>query len=87
MTHDHGDTAHTATDPVCGMQVDPHTAKHRAQHHGHTFYFCSAKCREKFIADPEKYLSSQDAVPVPSGAEYTCPMHPEIRQIRSEEHV
>jgi Cu+-exporting ATPase len=84
MTHDHThhhNAGHTATDPVCGMKVDPHTAKHRAEHHGHTFYFCSAKCREKFVADPEKYLSPQEAAPVPEGAEYTCPMHPEIRQI------
>jgi Cu+-exporting ATPase len=80
-THHHGRAAHAATDPVCGMKVDPHTAKHRAQHHGHTFYFCSAKCRGKFVAGPEKYLSPQEAAPMPEGAEYTCPMHPEIRQI------
>lgn len=78
--HDHAAHAHNATDPVCGMQVDPHTAKHRAQHHGRTFYFCSGKCREKFVANPEKYLNPQEAAPVPEGAEYTCPMHPEIRQ-------
>lgn len=83
MTHDHaahGHHDHTATDPVCGMKVDPHTAKHRTEYNGRTFYFCSAGCREKFAADPEKYLSRQDAAPVPEGAEYTCPMHPEIRQ-------
>jgi len=80
-THHHGHAAHAATDPVCGMKVDPHTAKQRAQHHGHTFYFCSAKCREKFLAGPEKYLSPQETAPVPEGTEYTCPMHPEIRQI------
>lgn len=83
MTHDHaahGHHDHAATDPVCGMKVDPHSAKHRAEHNGHTFYFCSARCREKFAADPEKYLSPQQAAPVPEGATYTCPMHPEIRQ-------
>lgn len=83
MTHDHaahGHHDHAATDPVCGMKVDPHSAKHRAEHNGHTFYFCSARCREKFAADPEKYLSPQQAAPVPEGAAYTCPMHPEIRQ-------
>jgi Cu+-exporting ATPase len=83
MTHDHaahGHHDHAATDPVCGMKVDPHSAKHRAEHNGHTFYFCSAGCREKFAADPEKYLSPQQAAPVPEGAAYTCPMHPEIRQ-------
>jgi len=45
---------HLARDPVCGMQVDPHTAKHRAEHAGRTYYFCSAGCREKFIADPKR---------------------------------
>jgi Cu+-exporting ATPase len=69
-------------DPVCGMTVDPHTAKHRAEHRGHPYYFCSAGCRTKFVADPEKYLSKDKraAEPVPEGAIHTCPMHPEIRQ-------
>ena len=88
-THDHqrDHTSHAATDhivkdPVCGMTVDPHTAKHRHQHNGHPYYFCSAKCREKFIAEPAKYLEPglKPAVPVPAGTIYTCPMHPEIRQ-------
>ena len=42
--------AHTATDPVCGMKVDPHTARHRAEHEGRPYYFCCAGCREKFVA-------------------------------------
>jgi Cu+-exporting ATPase len=67
-------------DPVCGMTVDPHTAKHRAEHRGHTYYFCSAGCRTKFAADPQKYLGTRDPPPVVQGATYTCPMHPEIRQ-------
>jgi Cu+-exporting ATPase len=69
-------------DPVCGMSVDPHTTPHRAEHRGRTFYFCSAGCRTKFLAEPAKYLSGKDkaATPVPAGAVYTCPMHPEIRQ-------
>ncbi len=82
--HDHAhslDRDQMAVDPVCGMQVDPHTAKHRADYHGHTYYFCNPKCREKFVAEPEKYLSPQEAAPVPEDTEYTCPMHPEIRQI------
>jgi Cu+-exporting ATPase len=72
-----------AKDPVCGMSVDPHTAKHRAEHAGRTYYFCAAGCRTKFIADPEKYLSPDEraAADVPEGAIYTCPMHPEIRQV------
>ena len=68
-------------DPVCGMTVDPHTAKHRADHRGHTFYFCSTGCRTKFISDPQKYLGVREPEPVREGAIYTCPMHPEIRQV------
>jgi Cu+-exporting ATPase len=69
-------------DPVCGMTVDPHTTPHRSQHRGHAYYFCSAGCRAKFAADPEKYLGAAQAPePVPEGTIYTCPMHPEIRQV------
>jgi P-type Cu+ transporter len=68
-------------DPVCGMTVDPHTAKHRADHRGHAFYFCSAGCRIKFISDPQKYLGVRELESVREGAIYTCPMHPEIRQV------
>ncbi len=55
--HHHGDGATladpvVATDPVCGMKVDPATSKHRAEHGGQTFHFCSAGCRAKFVADP-----------------------------------
>lgn len=69
-----------AIDPVCGMTVDPHTAKHRAEHNGHTYYFCNPSCRTKFIANPAKYLGPREPEPVIEGAIYTCPMHPEIRQ-------
>lgn len=75
--------SHKITDPVCGMKVDPHTAKHRAEYGGRTYYFCRAGCREKFEADPLRYLE-KDKAPVeevPEGTIYTCPMHPEIRQI------
>jgi P-type Cu+ transporter len=71
-----------ATDPVCGMTVDPAASKHRAGHAGHTFHFCSAVCREKFIAAPAQYLGKTKAAtsPAPKGTIYTCPMHPQIRQ-------
>ena len=49
-------------DPVCGMSVDPATAKHRAEHAGATYYFCSAGCRGKFVAEPAKYLGAVGAV-------------------------
>jgi Cu+-exporting ATPase len=70
----------TVTDPVCGMRVDPATTAHHAQHDGAEFHFCSARCRERFVADPEKFLSPSDPEPVAAGTTYTCPMHPQIRQ-------
>jgi len=63
------------------MTVDPHTAKHRADDRGHTYYFCSAGCRTKFVNDPQKYLGERKPEPVVEGAIYTCPMHPQIRQV------
>ncbi|MBZ5550445.1 MAG: heavy metal translocating P-type ATPase [Acidobacteriia bacterium] len=47
----------TAVDPVCGMKVDPATAKFSHAHGGKNFYFCCGGCREKFKASPEKFLS------------------------------
>lgn len=76
---------HRVTDPVCGMSVGPHTTKHRGEYEGHPYYFCSAGCRTKFVADPERYLNpavtTAKAEPVPEGTIYTCPMHPEVRQV------
>src|SRR6516164_6584194 len=70
-------------DPVCGMTVDPAKAKHRAEHAGHSYFFCSAKCREKFTADPSRYIiaSPLPRAPItgPAGELlWTCPMHPQI---------
>ncbi|TCK31076.1 Cu+-exporting ATPase [Ancylobacter aquaticus] len=74
--------SHMAKDPVCGMDVDPHTATLKADHNGITYYFCAPGCRAKFVAAPEKYLGERaPAMPVPEGTEYTCPMHPEIVQV------
>ncbi len=75
------DAANSAIDPVCGMSVDPATSPHRAEHHGQEQVFCSAGCRTKFIADPERYLEPQrEPTAAMPGAIYTCPMHPRIRQ-------
>jgi P-type Cu+ transporter len=85
--HSHGAvaSAQAETDPVCGMSVDPATTPHRAVHGDRSFYFCSAGCRAKFAADPARWLTpaaqKNDAAPAAEGAIYTCPMHPEIRQI------
>ena len=73
-----------ATDPVCGMKVKVEAARHTAQHAGHTHYFCRPTCLDKFTAEPARYLTPAEAATQPSatpGTIFTCPMHPEIRQI------
>ena len=77
----HSETAQ-AKDPVCGMSVDPAAAKHSCDHEGKTYYFCCGGCLQKFQADPDSYLNETErpAGPPPAGAQYTCPMHPEVRQ-------
>ncbi len=80
--HQQSHAGHRLKDPVCGMSVDPATAKFSAEHAGETYYFCSAKCHDKFVADPAAYLAKAE-VPSPAatpGTIYTCPMHPQIRQ-------
>ncbi|MGN6764676.1 MAG: heavy metal translocating P-type ATPase, partial [Rhizobiaceae bacterium] len=83
--HHHDHCAHGAVqdavirDPVCGMVVDPKAGKPSMEHGGHTYHFCSAGCRGKFEADPERYLGERPAPePMLKGTQYTCPMHPEI---------
>jgi P-type Cu+ transporter len=73
--------AHIATDPVCGMTVDPHAGKPSAQFGGHIYYFCSEGCRIKFTKEPRRYLDKKgEPEPLPVGTLYTCPMHPQIVQ-------
>ena len=79
------DTPAAEHDPVCGMTIDPAKAKHRAEHAGHSYFFCSAKCREKFAAEPARYVSSAPAGAAGAAARtaagevlWTCPMHPQI---------
>jgi xanthine dehydrogenase accessory factor len=45
-------------DQVCGMMVAVATARHRADHGGRTYYFCSGGCRERFLAAPERYINA-----------------------------
>jgi len=84
--HGHGDHhaghATTVRDPVCGMSVDPAKSPHRFDYRGETYHFCSAGCRTKFAADPQTYLDeTTPKAAVPEGTIYTCPMHPQIRQV------
>jgi YHS domain-containing protein len=45
-----------ATDPVCGMEVDPKSAKHSKYYKGKMYYFCAPSCKARFEEDPEKFL-------------------------------
>ena len=67
-------------DPVCGMTVKPESP-HATDLDGIHYRFCSAKCKTKFDAEPARYLGPPPVEAAVPGAEYTCPMHPEIRQI------
>ena len=88
-SEDHGTIV---LDPVCGMKVDTRTAQHRYELRDTPYYFCSARCLDKFKADPDRYLNPPEhdpAVQAPAmgalpeaaqGTIWTCPMHPEIRR-------
>ncbi|WP_426748051.1 heavy metal translocating P-type ATPase [Myxococcus faecalis] len=83
--HPPSEGAH-AIDPVCGMKVDPSAPKGGSlEHEGRTFHFCNPKCRERFGADPARYLAPPPEAPEPPppaapGTMYVCPMDPEVRQ-------
>jgi len=69
-------------DPVCGMTVNPATAAGHVDYQGKTYHFCSQRCVHAFKADPQKFLGTKKAPEAAKpGAQYTCPMHPEIVQV------
>ena len=72
-------------DPVCGMTISPADSVGEVVHRGHTYYFCNESCLERFKANPEEFVGAGAGGRKPAAAgdpdaEYTCPMHPEIRQ-------
>ena len=81
-------TSHETVDPVCGMSVDPATAKGSHQHNGRTYHFCSGSCLKKFQNDPDKYLgghrdemhsvSASRSQRLKPNARYICPMDPDV---------
>lgn len=85
--HDHSKSEHKVTntevtDPVCGMKVNPTTAKGgKSTYGGKDYFFCNPKCKTKFDANPNQYLKGSSPTNLLTDVEYTCPMHPEIRQI------
>lgn len=78
--HHHGQEK--VKDPVCGMMVDPVSTPHTTTHMGRAFFFCSTKCKEKFEADPHRYMGPAEVPKAAAkpGTIYTCPMHPQIRR-------
>ncbi len=86
--HDHAAVAPTKVlDPVCGMTIDPADAAGHADYKGQTYYFCSTSCLDRFRANPAQFLDAEAASTPPparatAAAEYTCPMDPEVRQVR-----
>jgi Cu+-exporting ATPase len=63
------------------MAVDPARAPHHADHAGHSYHFCGARCRERFMAAPESFVGRRPMPSADRGGIYTCPMHPEVRQV------
>jgi Cu+-exporting ATPase len=85
MTMEHPSEGTSSTvgvvkDPVCGMTVDPAKTTHHHRYGGRDFHFCSARCRERFVNEPGRYLEQQTAPNADDAREYTCPMHPQIVQ-------
>lgn len=79
---------HNATevkDPVCGMDVDPHDSAGSVKHNGKTYHFCSDGCLTEFKSNPAAFLDealkSKKLATAPQDAVYTCPMHPEVKQV------
>jgi Cu+-exporting ATPase len=76
-----------ATDPVCGMKVDPAKAAATVMHEGAAFYFCSKGCAAKFQTEPGRYLQpktneiSRLSTREEERTEYICPMDPEVSQM------
>jgi len=81
-THSPAEPAQGVLDPVCGMTIDPADAVGHFDYNGQTYYFCAESCLEQFRENPEQFLNPDQrvAAPVDLDAEYTCPMHPEVRQ-------
>jgi Cu+-exporting ATPase len=80
--HRQGHGADKMRDPVCGMMVDPLASKHHTSHESQDYHFCSSSCLTRFKADPATYLAPSAPVKaLPEGTIFTCPMHPEIRQV------
>ncbi len=59
--HNHATPVSKQKDPVCGMDVDPATAKGTSAFQGKRYFFCNTKCQAKFDANPESFLGEAKA--------------------------
>lgn len=50
-------------DPVCGMPVNPSEAPAQSRYQGTTYYFCSRECKQRFDAQPERYVGTEQPMP------------------------
>lgn len=80
--------ATTVKDPVCWMDVDPNDSAGSTEYRGTTYHFCATHCLTEFKKKPDEYLAllagstpAAARVEAPPGTVFTCPMHPEIRQV------
>lgn len=95
--HHHAPAPSTVKDPVCGMNVNTTKTQHHTRLGDNDYYFCSKGCLEKFKANPGQYTQplkahscchghhkpASTSQPAAGGKDiiYTCPMHPEVRQV------
>ena len=71
----------SATDPVCGMTVKVTPTIIHEKHDGNDYYFCNPRCRNKFVAEPSRYITPEPKptqTTATAGVKWTCPMHPQI---------
>jgi Cu+-exporting ATPase len=83
QNHTHATVSNEVTDPVCGMTILPADAAGTVEHDGHRYHFCSDACLQRFRANPAEFVGGTKPTPMTGSdaeVEYTCPMHPEIRQ-------
>jgi P-type Cu+ transporter len=86
LPHQHVVAQSKVVDPVCGMTVDPARAAGHVDYQGQTYYFCGRGCVEKFRANPAEFVKplpeqARAAPAAVNAREYTCPMHPQVRQL------
>ena len=84
--HQHSSSAPIQVlDPVCGMTIAPDDAVGHIEHEGQAYYFCSDVCLHRFRTNPSALVSGaadSNSAMASGSAQYTCPMHPEVRQQR-----